>query len=221
MALVRYQLALLLRAQRWLPPVLLYAAVLAVGVRAGQPLLDSLGYAVAPLVPVGAWLVRVCVTGEPEAARHCAAAAVGPGRAHLAALSGALAVSSALGVVSVLVVVAVSDPHSTGHVVAVPVGPAALAGLVAAAACALLGTAVGAVCNRPVVGRRGWAVASTVLVALLALVTGGSPANAAVRGLVGGSRSGVVPVPWWPCAAALVVAVAAAASACFLAGRRR
>lgn len=220
-ALVRYQLALLLRAQRWLPPLLLYAGVLGVGVRAGQPVLDSLGYAAAPLVPVAAWLVRVCVTGEPEAARHCAAAAVGPARAHLAALLAALTVSSVLGAASVPVVVAVSDPRSTDHSVAVALWPAAAAGVLATAACALLGTAVGAVCNRPVVGRTGWAVASTVLVALLALVAGGSPANAAVRGLVGGSRSGDVPLPWVPFAGALVMAAVAATCACFLAARRR
>jgi hypothetical protein len=188
-ALVRYQLALLLRAQRWLPPLLLYAGVLGVGVRAGQPVLDSLGYAAAPLVPVAAWLVRVCVTGEPEAARHCAAAAVGPARAHLAALLAALTVSSVLGAASVPVVVAVSDPRSTDHSVAVALWPAA--------------------------------VASTVLVALLALVAGGSPANAAVRGLVGGSRSGDVPLPWVPFAGALVMAAVAATCACFLAARRR
>jgi hypothetical protein len=220
-ALVRYQLALLLRGQRWLPPLLLHAGVLVVGVRAGQPVLDALGYAAAPLVPVAAWWVRVCVTGEPEASRHCVAAAVGPGRAHLAALLAAVVVSLVSGVVSVVVVAVVSDPHTTGRAVEVPVWPAARAGLLATAACALLGTAVGVVCNRPVVGRRGWAVASTVLVALCALVVGGSPANAAVRGLVGGSRSGVVPVPWLPLAVASLVAVAAAASACFLAARRR
>ncbi|OSC46386.1 ABC transporter, partial [Streptomyces sp. 4F] len=46
-ALFRYQAALLLRSQRWLPPVVLYAAVLAVGVQGGQPVLDSLGWTAA------------------------------------------------------------------------------------------------------------------------------------------------------------------------------
>ncbi|WJV45541.1 hypothetical protein [Streptomyces flavofungini] len=39
-ALLRYQTALLLRSQRWLAPVVLYAAFLAVGVQGGQPVLD-------------------------------------------------------------------------------------------------------------------------------------------------------------------------------------
>ncbi|MEU3908017.1 hypothetical protein AB0F20_30105 [Streptomyces goshikiensis] len=85
-ALLRYQGALLLRSQRWLAPVLLYAAFLAVGFRPGDPVPDSLGYSAAALVPVTAWLVRTCLSVEPDAARDCAAAAAGPVRVHAAAL---------------------------------------------------------------------------------------------------------------------------------------
>ncbi|MDG4861904.1 ABC transporter, partial [Streptomyces sp. T-3] len=74
-ALLQYQAGLLLRSQRWLPPVLLYGIFIAVGAQAGDPILDSLGYAAAALLPVTAWLVRLCATQEPPAARHCAAAA--------------------------------------------------------------------------------------------------------------------------------------------------
>lgn len=59
-ALLRYQTALLVRSQRWLAPVLLYAAFIAVGVQWGQPVLDSLGYTAAGLLPVTAWLVQLC-----------------------------------------------------------------------------------------------------------------------------------------------------------------
>ncbi|NSC24468.1 ABC transporter, partial [Streptomyces albus subsp. chlorinus] len=65
LALTLYHLALLARSQRWAAPLLLYAGLLAVGVRAGQPLLDSLGFAAAVLLPTTAWLVRICVTAEP------------------------------------------------------------------------------------------------------------------------------------------------------------
>ncbi|MDF3149077.1 ABC transporter, partial [Streptomyces sp. T21Q-yed] len=74
-ALLRYQAALLARSQRWLPPFILYAVFLGVGVQSGQPVLDSLGYAAAALLPVAAWLVRICVTNEPPAARSCVSAA--------------------------------------------------------------------------------------------------------------------------------------------------
>ncbi|MFF5583779.1 ABC transporter [Streptomyces hygroscopicus] len=219
-ALLRYQAALLVRSHRWLPPLLLYGAFLGIGVQAGQPILDSLGYAAAALLPVAAWLVRVCATNEPAAARSCAAAAVGPARVHLAGVLTALGAALVLGIAGTLLVAAVSDPHSSDHRHGVPVPEAAVAGLLAAVACALLGTAVGALCNRPLLRRPGWAIPSTMFAALLVSVAGASPANAAVSGLVDGSRSGTVPMPLLPLALAGAAAAGATALACALSSRR-
>ncbi|GAB2598094.1 hypothetical protein GCM10027168_33760 [Streptomyces capparidis] len=219
-ALLRYQTALLVRSQRWLPPVLLYAAFLAVGVRGGEPVLDSLGYAAAALLPVAAWLVRVCVTNEPAAARACAAAAAGPARVHLAAVLAALLASTALGAAGALLVTAIGDPHAKGGQEPVPLPGAAAAGLLTVLTCALLGTAVGAACNRPLLRAPGWAVPSTVVAALLVLVAGASPANAAVEGMVTASDSGTVTLPWLPLALAAALAAASTATACALAARR-
>lgn len=219
-ALLRYQTALLLRSQRWLPPVVLYAAFLCIGVQSGQPVLDSLGYTAAALLPVAAWLVRICVGVEPAAARACVAAAAGPGRAHLARLLVALAAAAALGAAAVLVVTLISDPVSTDHRTRVAVLPAAAAGLLAAAACALLGTAVGALTNWPLLRSPGRAVPAMLLAALTSVVATGSPAQAAVSGLVTGSQSGTVPVPLLPLAAAAALAAPATVAACALASRR-
>ncbi|MGX1117045.1 hypothetical protein RKD37_002408 [Streptomyces ambofaciens] len=219
-ALLRYQTSLLLRSQRWLPPVVLYAAALGIGVQGGQPVLDSLGWAAAVLLPVAAWLVRICVTSEPPAARGCVSAARGPGRAHLAAVLAALAVAVVLGAVATVVVTLISDPVGTGHGTRVPPLPAAGAGLLAALVCALLGTAVGALTAWPVLRSPGRAVPALLLAALLALVAAGSPARAAVGDLVAGSRSGAVPLPLLPLAGAAVIAVAATAAACALSSRR-
>ncbi|MFJ7077446.1 ABC transporter [Streptomyces sp. NPDC098781] len=219
-ALLRYQAALLARSQRWLPPFILYAAFLAVGVQGGQPILDSLGYAAAALLPVAAWLVRICVTNEPPAARSCVAAAAGPGRAHLAALLVALAGSAALGTVATVLVTLISDPASADHQARVPRLPAGSAGLLAALACALLGTAVGALTTWPVLRSTGRAIPAMLLAALLAVVLTGSPAQAAVSGLVTGSRSGTVPLPVLPLAAAALLTAVATAVACVLTSRR-
>ncbi|MDG4861903.1 ABC transporter, partial [Streptomyces sp. T-3] len=81
------------------------------------------------------------------------------------------------------------------HRVAVPVLPAVGAGVAAALVCALTGAAVGALFTWPVVRRTGWSLVLTALGALLALVVTGSPAQAAVEGLIGGSQTGVVTVP--------------------------
>lgn len=218
-ALLGYQVALLLRSQRWLPPVLLYAVFLAVGVQWGQPLLDGLGYAAAALLPVTVWLVRICVNDEPPAARHCTAAAVGPARLHLATVLTALLSASALGTVGAFYVVAASDPHSSGGHVEVPVLPAVLAGGLAALACALFGMTIGVLCNRPLLRSTGLAVPSSLLAALLVLVVAGSPANAAVAGLVTGSHTGTVTEPWLPLAASVAAAALATWLACALAPR--
>lgn len=156
--LLRYHSALLLRSHRWLPPVLLYAAFLAVGVQPGGPVLDSYGFAAIGPLPLAAWLCRLCVTGEPPAARACAAAATGPGRAHLArVLTGALS-ATVLALVGTVYVALGSDPHASDHHTAVPVAPAFCAGLLAALVSVLLGTAVGALCNWPVLRSAGWSV---------------------------------------------------------------
>ncbi|MFE3150995.1 ABC transporter [Streptomyces sp. NPDC059218] len=210
-ALLRYQTALLVRSQRWLAPVLLYAAFLAVGVQQGQPVLDSLGYAAAGLLPVTAWLVQLCAGQEPPAARTVTAAATGPARAHLAALLAGLGCAGLLGTAATLIVLLISKPAGADNSVRVPLLPAGIAGLLAVACCVLLGAAIGALCTRPLLHRRGWSVAATVLLALPALVIGGSPANAAVTGLVTGSRTGTVHLPVLPLVAATALAVAVAA----------
>lgn len=219
-ALLRYQTALLLRSQRWLPPVILYAVFLGVGVQSGQPVLDSLGYTAAALLPVAAWLVRICVTGEPPAARACVTAARGPARAHLAALLTALFGAALLGTVATLLVTVISRHATNDH--RLPVSPlrAGAAGLLATLACALLGTAVGALTNRPLLRSPGRAVPTMLLAALLSTVVAGSPAHAAVSGLVTGSESGRIPVSPLPPAAAALLTTAAFTIACALNGRR-
>ncbi|MEU1184752.1 ABC transporter [Streptomyces sp. NPDC005820] len=219
-ALLRYQTALLLRSQRWLPPFLLYVVFLGIGVQSGQPLLDSLGWAAAVLLPTAAWLVRICVMGEPPAARTVVAAAAGPARAHLAAVLTALGAATLLGTVATAAVVFISDPVGADHQRRIPVPEAGAAGFLAALTCALLGTAVGALTVRPVLRSTGRAVPALLLAALLALVASGSPAHAAVTGLVTGSRSATVTLPLLPLAAAVPVTAAAIAVACALTSRR-
>ncbi|MCF3965139.1 ABC transporter, partial [Streptomyces fuscigenes] len=188
-ALLRYQIALLLRSQRWLPPLLLYAAVLGAGVGAGRPVLDSLGLAAAALVPVTAWFVRVCVTQEPPAARAVTVAARGAVRGHTASLLAALLAVWALALPATLAVAAASAPKNADLTVPVSRLAALPAGLAAAAACTFVGLAVGALCSRPVLSRRGWSIALTLLLAVLALVVAPSPAKYAVSSLVTGSLS--------------------------------
>ncbi|MFC9239078.1 ABC transporter [Streptomyces decoyicus] len=219
-ALLRYQTALLVGSHRWLPPVILYAAWLAIGVQSGGPILDGFGYAAGGLLPVAVWLTRVCVTNEPPAARSCTAAAAGPGRVHLAGVLTAACAALLLALLGTVWVVLLSDPRSTDLQVAVPVLPAYVAGLLAALACLLMGTAVGALSNWPVLRSPGWSIPAGMIAALLLLVLSASPANAALSGLVTGSLHGTINTPWLPLAATAMIAAAATTAACALSSRR-
>ncbi|MET9320629.1 ABC transporter [Streptomyces sp. NPDC003038] len=213
-ALLRYQGALLLRSQRWLAPLTVYAAFLAIGLRPGDPVLDSLGYAAAGLVPQTAWLVRICVTDEPDAARDCAAAAAGPVRVHAAALLTALVGALLAGAAGAATALLLGDRTGPG------LAPAALAGAIAVLVCALTGAAVGALCSRPLIRRRGYAVLAGGLGSLLAWALAVSPARSAVSALVAAARSGTVPLPLTALAGALLLAGGAGATACLVSARR-
>ncbi|MBD0714396.1 ABC transporter, partial [Streptomyces sp. CBMA370] len=141
-ALVRYHSGLLLRSQRWLAPFLAYAALLGVGITLGEPVLGALGFAAAVLLPVTAWSVRICLSQEPPAARSVVVAAVGRGRAHLAALLTGALWPLLVGVCAVLLVTVTGDRRGVGA------AAATVAGLLAVLACAATGAAVGALASR-------------------------------------------------------------------------
>ncbi|MEU8622175.1 ABC transporter [Streptomyces sp. NPDC048623] len=207
-ALLRYQAALLLRSQRWLAPFLLYAAFVGVGVQAGEPVLGALGYAAAGLVPVAAWAVRICLDQEPPAARTVIAAASGRYRAHVAAVLTATIAVLLVGAVTVLALTALTDPRGVHPATAVA------SGLLATAACVLTGAAVGTLTTRPLIPARGWSLTTLLLGSLLALVTPGSPAAAAVSALVTAARTTTAPLSWLAATTALLLTAAAVALAC-------
>ncbi|MFI6345877.1 ABC transporter [Streptomyces sp. NPDC050560] len=219
-AVLGYHLALLLRSQRWVPPLILYAGFSAVGVRPGQPILDSLGFTAAATLPMAGWLVRICATNEPAAARGCVAAGAGAVRAHLGCLLAALLAAVALGAVATLFVVLISDPANNDGTAPVPRRPAAGAGLLAMLVCALLGAAAGALTSRPLLHRTGRAVPALLLALVVVLITTGSPVRTALSDLVTGSQDGTVRTPALPLLLGAVIAAAAGAVACALAPRR-
>jgi hypothetical protein len=184
MAMLRYQGALLGRSFRWVPPLVLYAGTVVAGSFAGMPLADGLGWSGAMLVPAVGWLTRAALTMEPGPARACAATAGGPRRAQLATLVAALA-----GGVLLAVLGAGFEWATTAH----PrhgLGALAAAGVAAAVTCLLIGSAVGTLCNPPLIRHRGYAMMATAAVAIAAIAASGSPANAAVRATSAGPGGG-------------------------------
>ncbi|MCX5211141.1 ABC transporter [Kitasatospora sp. NBC_00240] len=176
-ALIRYQAELLLRSYGWLPPFLAYALLMVIGVSIGDPLLGSQAVGAAVLLPVTAWLVRVAVTAEPAASRAClAAAATGP-RVHLAALLSALSAGLLLAAGGTFALLTASGPVSNPKAPPAPVGEAVPAGFLASVVCVLLGVAVGALCNRPVLLRGQYGIPLALAAATLVLVAPPSPAR--------------------------------------------
>ena len=188
-ALVRYQTAILLRSHRWVVPLITYALLISVGAASSMSLAEGLDWSAAMLVPVVAFLTRSMLTAEPDAARACVAAAAGPGRAQLAALLTALGGGLVLGVAGacfdVLTAESAAKPAGsgvTGKVAATLEHPGIFAaGLVTGAVCLLVGSAVGTVCNPPVLRHPGAGMLATLAAAIVALASGVSPANAALR----------------------------------------
>lgn len=191
-ALLRYHTAILLRSHRWIFPLIAYGLLtLAVGAEGSSPLAQVLDWNAAMLVPIAAFLTRSMLTAEPDAARACVAAAAGPVRVQLAALLTAAGAGAVLAIPGMCVGVLLGEPAARQH--PAPSGllikltsaaghPAILvAGLATTAVCLFVGSAVGALCNPPLLRHPGAAMLSTLAVAIFALASDVSPASAALR----------------------------------------
>ncbi len=212
LALSRYQVSLLLRSHRWIPAAVVYViGVVGLGgvgggaMPQGAALAQGLSWSALMLVPCVAWLSRSVLTAEPPAARSVVAAAVGPRRAQLAALGAALGLAAVFGLVGIGWELGTAGVVRAAHTNAFLPG-ATLAevgrGLGAALICLLVGSAIGAVCNPPVIARPAASMLTSTAAVVLALVWSVSPANAAVR-----SGYGAAPVSW-PAGLQIVAAIA-------------
>jgi hypothetical protein len=227
-ALLRYESAILLRSHRWVIPLIVYAVLLFVGGGGDASLRTGLSWSAAMLVPVVAMLTRFMLTAEPGAARACVAAATGPVRAQLATLLTAMGGGAVLAlagacyqVLTDQAVVTRNPPPGVPQKAALAAGHPGvlLAGLATALVCMLVGSAVGALCNPPLIRHPATAVMGTIAAVVFALASDVSPAGAALRGSDPASRSSGWPagVPLW--AAVFLLAVSWTASA-IVAARR-
>ena len=208
-ALLRYQAAILVRSNRWIFPLIAYAVLVLTGSAGGKPsgppwlsLADGLDWSAAMLIPVVAFLTRSMLTAEPDASRACVAAAAGTVRAQLAALLAALGGGVALAAAGVVFEVIANPPVDgasggfLGSVTAALTHPETLtAGLAMTAVCLLVGSAVGALCNPPLLRQPAAAMLATLAAAIFALASDVSPAGAALRHASSGQS------PHWPGAA--------------------
>jgi hypothetical protein len=203
-ALLRYQAGILFRSHRWVFPLITYVVLISVaGVGQTQSLGDGLAWSAAMLLPVVALLTRTMLTAEPSAARACVAAAAGPRRAQLAVLATALAGGLVLALAG-----AAYELLTTGSAMKLAGRDPGLvvrglgAGLGTAVVCVCVGSAIGTLCNPPVVRHQAVALLSTIAAVVLGLVTSVSPASAALRG-----SGAAVQAANWPAGVPLLAAV--------------
>jgi hypothetical protein len=204
-AAARFLAAVVVAGQRFLLPLVVHAAVLAV-LFGGDPGRAPGPWAASALAvyPAAAWLALVVANAEDPVARTVTVVAAG-GRGPVAAATLLVALAGDL----VLVALSVLWPIVTGHYDYL--GGALGLGVPGHLAGAAAGTAVGLLCARPVVRRIGWSfcLAAVVVVvtavqpwlppvgtAVLALTSGGpAPVGSAVIGL--GLAGLAAAVAWW------------------------
>ena len=205
-ALLRYETAILLRSHQWVFPLIAYGALILTGASGGAPvgppwlsLADGLDWSAAMLIPVVAFLTRSMLTAEPDASRACVAAATSPVRAQLATLLAALGGGIVLAVAGTGFEV-IANPPVAGHAGGLPANVGAAlahpvtlaAGLAMTAVCLLVGSAVGALCNPPLLRHPATAMLATLAAAVFALASDVSPAGAALR------HASSAQSPHWP-----------------------
>jgi hypothetical protein len=211
-ALLRYRAAILLRSHRWIFPLIGYGLLIAVGAAGSTSLAETLDWSGAMLVPVVAFLTRAMLTAEPDAARACVAAAAGPMRAQLATLLVPLGGGALLAIAATIFDVLTAEAAATAPASGMTDKAAdaarhpgiIAAGLLIALVCLLVGSAVGALCNPPLLRHAGAAMLTTLAAIVLALAAGVSPANAAI-GHAEQASSAVAAN--WPGAGSLIGAV--------------
>jgi hypothetical protein len=199
-ACARYLASDVLRSQRALLPVILYAGVIAV-LFGGDPGPLPLPWTASALslYPVAAWLALVVANTEEQPARHVTVVAAG-GTARVVGATLAVALAGD----ALLVALATAVPIAITHY-PVPAG-AVVVGLCVHAAAAATGTAVGLLVARPLVARIGWSFCiGTIVVIVTAVQPWLPPVGAAIRDVTAGG-----PPPWAPAMLGVVLAGAAA-----------
>lgn len=171
-ALIRYSLASMLHAQRYLAPVLLFLAILAVLTINDQGSLAAVYVVCAGgLFVCSAWLTITLINMEDPV--HRAVTIVNAGRSRTVLIA---TTCLALIVCLALTGVGMVFPLFSGRHVVTAAG--LVVGLEAQLACVFVGVGVGLLCSRLVIGRPGYSlVVALILVMVLPLTPGLPPVN--------------------------------------------
>lgn len=176
---VRYTLVDAIRAQRWIAPVVLFLAAVAIANSDAGPALTTYADTLTVLLPVGIWLTWSVLNAEDPVQADVSMVTVGNDlRYRLGKLAAAFLACAGLSVVAIATPVAVGAAGASAGSVA----RVLLEGLVGHVLVAALAVAVGGVTTRPVIGRLAEAFYVAITFTLAEIVIPGAPP---VRQLLG------------------------------------
>ena len=158
-ALVRYVGSDTLRSQRWVAPMLCFAAIDAIiGAQTGS-VLPSYAIGAAALLFIATWLTVVIVNNEDPIQLSITEVCAGSQtKVRAVKLAVSLMIAVGLGVLGMIVpTVLTTSPMAIKEVIA---------GLCAQVITAVMGVALGAICSRPIIRRRSWSVLLGVLLGM-------------------------------------------------------
>jgi hypothetical protein len=167
-ALVRYVWADTLRSQRWVAPVLSFAAVDAIlSAQTGSAFASYAAEATA-LLFVATWLTVVVVNNEDPVQQQITEACAGrSSTVRLSKLIVSFAIAVVLGVLGMIAPTLTTAQGTAGREI--------IAGVCAQFLTALMGVAFGAFCSRPIVPRRSYSVLLGVLLGLATVLIPHAP----------------------------------------------
>jgi hypothetical protein len=172
-AIVRYVASDAIRSQRWIPPVAIFAAFVAIANSNAGPILTTYADTLAVLFPIAIWLTWAIVGAEDPVQVDISIVTVGSAlRYRLGKLLTCLLAAAIPSAVAVAIPVAVATPSSSE---AGRIAGDAVAGLVGHLLVVLFAVAVGALTSRPVIRRRGWAFYAVTLVVVVDIALAHAP----------------------------------------------
>jgi hypothetical protein len=172
---IRYLVADVVQAQRWIAPALVFVAGLLISTPTTGPVLPTNAISAAVLLPVAMW-VTIVVFHNEEPAQAAITMAVNGGfdRVWPAKLRTAFAISLVLSLFAFVYITANTAPQITATRLGV--------GVLDYMMCAVAGVAFGALISRPVVPKIAWTVLAGVAISMAQLlIRHVPPVNAMIR----------------------------------------
>jgi hypothetical protein len=184
--LVRYLISDVIRAQRWIAPLLVFLAGLMITTPTEGPVLPTYAISAATLVPIAMWFTIVVFhSEEPAQAAITMAVTGGFRRVWPAKLVTALAGALTFGLFAFLFITANTAPQTTATTLGV--------GLLEYVMCAVTGVAFGCLISRPVTPKVAWTVLLGVAICLAQLlIRHAPPMNAMIQLYAGDSPAASV-----------------------------